>query len=156
RRSTSSASVRSSVAESREPVSEGLRLFPVREVTGAGNDLHMRARNLLSPCLTVGGRDYAVLFAPHQQRWDVNPVQPALQSRVVHIRFPAESCECFRTAGHPSQLSLWHLRQIALALCWIGPSQTHIFVAGDRVHVGDIAVGHATNLDPERIDQNQF
>ena len=127
----------------------------MREMPGVGDDLHARAGNLRAPRLAIRGADDAVLLAPQQQRRDVDAVQPALQMRIVHVGLPAEPRECLAAARDAGEFGLRQPHQVALAVRRIGPGQAQILVARHRVHVGDVAVGHAADLDAERIGQHQ-
>ena len=124
--------------------------WPALEMTS------MRAPGIsAAPGLAIGGADDAVLLAPQQQRRDVDAMQPALQMRVVHVRLPAEPRERLAAARDAGKFGLRQLHQVALAVRRIGPGEAHVLVARHRVHVGDVAVGHAADLDAERIDQHQ-
>jgi hypothetical protein len=73
----------------------------------------------------------------------------------VHVRLPAEAGECLAPARDAGDLRLRQLHQVTLAPRRIGPGEPQVFVMRDRVHVGDVALGHAADLDADWIDQHQ-
>src|SRR6516162_2141442 len=128
----------------------------MREVTGLWNNFELSSRYRLPPALAVSGCDDAVLCTPKQQCRAVDPVQPALESRVVHIRLPAIESEGLATARDRCKLAFRHLGEIDLALCRISPGKPQIIGAWQRMHVGDIPLVPAAYLDAERIDQHEM
>ena len=83
-------------------------------------------------------------------------MQPALQPRVVHVRLPAEQRQRLAPAHDRSQLAFRQRGVVDLASPRIGPGEAHELRARHRVHVGDVAVGHAAQLDAERRGQHQM
>src|SRR5216683_2915834 len=110
------------VDERRQALDKGFGLFPMREMSCRGNDVEPGAGNFPPPTLAVVRGDNAVLRAPQQQGRPVDAVQPALEARVVHVRFPAVERECFASAHDRRQLAVRQSRVVDLSLRWIGPS----------------------------------
>ena len=97
-----------------------------------------------------------VLRAPQQQGRPVDAMQPALEARVVHVRLPAVEREGLAAAHDRRQLAL---RQRACNRSRPSPGRPRR--AADirprviAVHVGDVALVAAAQLDAERGDQHQ-
>ena len=82
-------------------------------------------------------------------------MQPALQARVVHVGLPAEHRECLTAADNTGEFGVGQLGGVDLSLIRVGPSQAHELGARDGVHVGDVAVQHAADLDPKRRGEQE-
>src|SRR5690348_6092010 len=128
----------------------------MRKVTSVRDGFEPGSRYRLPPSLAVSGRDDAVLGTPKQQCRAVDPMQPALEPRVVHIGLPAVEREGLAPARDGGKLAFRHLGEIDLALCRISPGKLQIIGARQRMHVSDIPLVPAAYLDAERIDQHEM
>src|SRR5437016_11999048 len=92
------------VDERRQALNKGFGLFPMREMSGRGDDVEPGAGDFPPPTRAVVRGNNTVLRSPQQQGRPVDAVQPALEVRVVHVRFPAVERERFAAAHDRRQL----------------------------------------------------
>src|SRR5260370_23262185 len=86
------------VEKGRNPFDKRFGLFPMREVAGLLDGLEPGSGDRLTPALAISGCDDAVLSTPKQQCRAVDPMQPALKPRIMHVGLPAIERECLQTA----------------------------------------------------------
>src|SRR5215469_5238811 len=83
-----------------------LGLLPMRKVAGAGDHFETGVGNRTAPILAIGRSDDPVFGAPQQQSRGVDPMQPTLEPRVVHIGLPAVEGESLAAANDGCELAV--------------------------------------------------
>ena len=104
------------------------------------NNLEPGSGYSLTPTFTIPRRYDAVLRAPKQQCWDVDPVQPSSEPRIVHVGLPAVERECLTSADDRCQLALRQFGEIDVALRRVCPGHPQIIGPRQPMHVGNIAL----------------
>src|ERR1700730_5944449 len=144
------------VDKSRQALDKRFGLLPVREVAGLWDHLDPGSGYRLTPPLAISLRNDPVLRAPQQQGRQINPVQPAFEPRIVYVGLPAIKREGVSSLNDRRQFVFRELGEIDLTLCRIRPSQLQILGPGQRMHVGNIPLLPAADLDTERIYQYEM
>ena len=80
-------------------------------------------------------------------------MQPAFEPRIVHVGLPAVERERLTAADDRRQLALRQVGEVNLALRRICPGQPQILCPRQPMHVGNVPLLPAADLDTERIDQ---
>src|ERR1700745_2143732 len=83
-------------------------------------------------------------------------MQPALEPRIVHVRLPSIEREGLATAYNCRQLAFRQFGEIDIALWRISPGQFQVLGPRQRMHVGDVPLLPAADLNAERIDQYEM
>src|SRR6201987_979676 len=114
------------VDEGPKTLDERFGLLPMREVTGPWNNFEPSSRYRVPPALPISRCHDVVLGTPQQQCWDVDPMQPSFEPRIVHIGLPAVERERLTAADDRRQLALRQVGEVNLALRRICPGQPQI------------------------------